>query len=116
MIPQPEPRRTLIGTQLYVWSQVCRRDGASLEERLETVFAEAAAAGFEAVEPTLSMCATPEMQGRLRAALAGHQLQAPSFYTGGAYHEEEGFRAHLAATLPLARLAAEMGCRALCIN
>jgi inosose dehydratase len=116
MIPQRENTRSLIGTQLYVWSQVCRRDGASLEERLVPVLAEAAAAGFEAVEPTLTMCASLELRERLRDSLTSNGLQAPSFYVGGTFHEETAFQQDLAATLPLARVAAEMGCGALCIN
>lgn len=116
MIPQRENPQSLIGTQLYVWSQVCRREGSSLEERLAPVMAECAAAGFAAIEPTLTMLASPALHETLQIGLAAHGLRAPSFYSGGPFHEDAAFQAYLAETLPLARAAAALGCHALCIN
>jgi inosose dehydratase len=116
MNTQRDTPRRILGTQLYVWSQRCRREGSTLEERLDQILSEAGAAGFAAVEAPLTFCASDRECERLGAALAANALSAPSFYSGGTFHEDGAFPDYLAETLTRARRAAELGARALCVN
>jgi inosose dehydratase len=105
-----------IATQLYVWSQVCRREGSSLEERLEPVLGEVAAAGFTAFEAMLPASAATDTRERLQAALRSHGLTVTSFYSGGTFHEDAAFQEYAAQTLLAAPHARDMRAQALCIN
>jgi len=107
---------SIAATQLYVWSQVYRRAGRGLEAGMNEVLSEVAAAGYQGVEDSLAACATAAGAKRLRGMLDGHGLTLTSLYSGGCYHEEARARESLAALLPAAERAAEIGCPAICMN
>jgi inosose dehydratase len=107
---------SIAATQLYVWSQIYHREGKELEAGMNDVLGEVAAAGYQGVEGSLSSCGTAEGAARLRAMLDGHGLTLTSLYSGGCYYEAARARESLAALLPAAERAAQIGCPAICMN
>src|SRR5438445_8492964 len=112
--PRSEPM-SIAATQLYVWSQVYHREGRDLEAGMGDVFGEVAAAGYQGVEGSLTVCSTPEGAKRLRARLDAHGLALTSLYSGGCYYDEGRAQESLAELLPAAERAAGIGCPAICV-
>ncbi|MDA1192998.1 MAG: sugar phosphate isomerase/epimerase [Candidatus Poribacteria bacterium] len=99
-----------VGTQLYVWSQVIAADGGKIDDRLDEVFADVAAAGIDAVEGWLSWVETPEKLAGVKQLAEKHGLAIPSLYTGGAYHSADDGAKAVARIAREAEIARELGC------
>ena len=105
----------IVGTQSYVWHQICQETGKNLSEHWDEVLAQVAQSGCQAFESTGDAIATPELAEAMGCLLARHGLAMPSVYAGSRLHDER-WEESVKEVLAGAKLAKQLGATVLVTN
>jgi len=106
-------------TQLYVFHQVCSRKGVDIEDALDDVLGDVAAAGITHVEMWLRVVDDDQAMARAQRALQDHSLQLSALYgaaQNGVLHVRETAEQTVTETLEAAQKARELGCPMITVN
>jgi inosose dehydratase len=102
-----EPRKPLVGSQLYGWGQYYQRDGKKLGDHLDEVFSPLRDARYDYAEHSLS--GDPEANFKLGERMKDKGLRPVSFYTGGTLHDPAKAEATVQRLIAGAKGAREAG-------
>jgi inosose dehydratase len=102
-----EPRKPLVGSQLYGWGQYYQREGKKLGEHLDEIFSALRDAGYDYAEHSLS--GNPEDNYKLGERMKDKGLRPVSFYTGGTLHDAAKAEATVKQLIAGAKGAREAG-------
>lgn len=107
------------GTQLYVFHQVCAKKGIELDDVLDDVLADVAAAGIPQVETWLKIVDDEAASKQLQQSLQKHGLELCALYGAArneVFHVPDVAEDAVAETLQSAEKARQLGCRILTVN
>lgn len=99
-----------VSTQLFVWSQV------SHNKNIREILEEAALAGYEAVETNLDVVSSEDRMKQFGNILNELSLKPSSFYSGGAFHEEDLAKLSVERILKNAEFAVGLSCHSITVN
>ncbi len=108
--------RPRVAVQLYVWTQDRGRRNVKPAEDLDAIFAEARAAGFNAVEGMLSWFDSAVAAARIEALLRKHDLRMVGVYSGGVFLDEQEGQKTIQSILDHVRLVQNCGLEFVDIN
>lgn len=107
---------TGIASQVYVWMQTYGKQGQRMDDHVDEVLSDIAAARYDGVEGFASLIATPEQAEWLHRSCDRYRLPLISLYHGGAYHARDEAERTVEETVGLARRASGIGCPVLNVN
>jgi len=105
-----------VGTQLYVFMQTYGKEGKTVEDNLDEIFGQIAAAGLAGLEPFMGLIDTPEKIDAVGQLLEKHGLRFSSCYSGGAFHTEEDAQQSLENIVKGAEVIRQIGVPAINCN
>jgi inosose dehydratase len=104
-----------LAAQMYIWTQVLRKQDRSIEEGVTDVVAGTRAAGYDSAE-FMSGFFTPKIRDKTIGLLTEHGLNVPICYHGGLMHTEAGCAKMMKETLELVEVLQPLGTRMINTN
>ena len=108
-----EPRKTLVGSNVYGWGQYAERDHKSLN--ILEVLSALRDTGYDYLESFLDI-ARPEENGRFADQLRAKGLQPVSLYTGARLHQAASAKQAVEKILAAARICQQAGFKVFSCN
>jgi inosose dehydratase len=105
-----------VGTQLYVYMQTYGKLGKTVEDNLDEIFGQIAAAGLAGLEGFMGLVDGPEKIRKTSPLLEKHSLRLSSCYSGGAFHTRDDAEASLKTIVKNAQVAKAIGLPAINCN